>query len=75
MLPVFDPSWKSACESCIHVRPMGEYGMRCAAVPLPTSSGKHQRGLIGKFCIDVREEGAACGPDAVLRVQQQAEGL
>ena len=67
VLPVFDPSWKAECKSCAHVWDGGQSGIRCRAVPMSWNA-KHHAGKMGMFCIDAREDGAVCGPDAALRV-------
>lgn len=56
------------CEACAHlIRPPVEdhQAMRCAVSPI-----LERRGRPGKsdcsFCIDARDEGRSCGPDARL---------
>lgn len=51
---------RSRCESCANLQ-LGS-GMRCKVTPAPRANG--QRELL--YCIDAREEGQPCGPDARL---------
>jgi hypothetical protein len=76
VLPVFDDSWKDKCATCVHLHcapPSPEW--RCQKVKMedvrpkkPTGLGwKHLKGpAIGAYCIDAREEGKPCGPEARL---------
>jgi hypothetical protein len=60
---------RAQCAGCAHLidapLPLQHQAMRCAAVPVPQRQGR-PRAHDPEFCIDAREEGAACGPDAVL---------
>jgi len=76
VLPVFDDSWKNKCYTCTHLHhepPLP--GWRCRKTPMedvrpekPTGLGwQHLKGpAIGAYCIDAREEGKPCGPEARL---------
>jgi hypothetical protein len=80
VLPVFDPSWKDKCRACAHFQPYGLSEWRCRQVTLKdvrpklcasdaAGSGWMRRlkgPAIGAYCIDAREEGAPCGPEARL---------
>jgi hypothetical protein len=73
-LPVFDDSWKAKCATCayLHHGPSSPE-WRCRKVrmedvrPAGSLTWRHLKGpAIGAYCIDAREEGALCGPDALL---------
>ena len=76
VLPVFDDSWKNKCATCVHLHiGPSRVEMRCRVVTMedvrpaafPGPRWKHLKGpAIGAYCIDAREEGKPCGPEARL---------
>jgi hypothetical protein len=58
------------CRACVHyvvgVDRHGAGGERCAAVRYRVGLGGRSGRTLNMYCIDARDEGSRCGPDAVL---------
>jgi hypothetical protein len=65
-LPVFDPAWKTPCLSCAHLK-LADPQMRCRLGP-KVHAGAHYDFA---WCIDVRSDDGACGPDATAFVPKE----
>lgn len=66
---------RAQCERCAHLREYrnsrdGPGGMRCAAAPSYAQQDRIAHGRrpseLWDYCIDAREPGGVCGPDAQL---------
>lgn len=66
VLPVFDPRWKDKCLSCANrvdrATAKRQLAIQCSKGAAINGGRKERR----QDCIDVRADGGACGPDAVL---------
>jgi hypothetical protein len=61
---------RETCRACVHyvfgVDKHGSGGERCAAVRVRVGLTGRSGRTLNQYCIDARDEGARCGPNATL---------